>query len=305
MITIATSIAPFNIECQKNAIKTWMNMGFKVISINASDEIEKVSPHFPEVRFHVASRDGRDRYGKPVIYINDVLTILAGCDTQICGIVNSDICLHVGDTEKFISFLTAEAKSSLVFGSRINTTSEDERKGNEYDGGFDYFFFDKEIIPLYKQSNFCFGIPWWDFWFPLTAHLDGIAIKRLASPVAYHVEHGDRWNPKEWERRGKECIEYFFNNYKNSDFCKNLKKYRQLKSHARWAWIPLRYEAKTIFFSQLDEKVDIVCISRSQYEQSENLSRKMIEENIKKTVKWRIFRYIKKKIDKSLRKKKS
>lgn len=273
-------------------------MGFKVISINAADEIDKVSPYFPDVAFHVASRDGRERYGKPVIYINDVLMVLAGCDTQICGIVNSDIYLHVGDTEKFVSFLMAEAKSSLVFGSRINTTSEDERSGSEYEGGFDFFFFDKGIIPLYNQSNFCFGIPWWDFWFPLTAHLDGVAVKRLASPVAFHVEHGDRWNVKEWSRRGKECINYFLKYYENTDFCKNLKKYRQLKSHARWTWIPLRYETKTIFFSELDKEVEVVCISRSQYEQSENFTRKMIETNIEKTVKWRIARYLRKKVKK-------
>ncbi|WP_229536970.1 hypothetical protein [Pelosinus baikalensis] len=76
----------------------------------------------------------------------------AGSDSQICGIVNSDIYL-LG--EKFHSFISKEAVDSLVYGSRIDIKALDNLQGKLYGWGFDYFFFDRKIINSYPKSDFC------------------------------------------------------------------------------------------------------------------------------------------------------
>lgn len=63
MITIATSIAPKNIENQKLATESWVKCGFKVVSVNIKQEIKQLRSQFPHVTFHEAKRDARKETG--------------------------------------------------------------------------------------------------------------------------------------------------------------------------------------------------------------------------------------------------
>ena len=50
-ITIATSIAPRNIELQRDAIASWKKLGLEAISVNSKEEIEAIKDFFPDVKF--------------------------------------------------------------------------------------------------------------------------------------------------------------------------------------------------------------------------------------------------------------
>ena len=120
-LTIATSIAPGNIDRQSKAIESWIKLGLNVVSINCAEEIDTLQQSFPDVKFIPAKRDGREIFGKPVIYFDDFLEYFKEAGSEFCGIVNSDIHL-VGD-EEIISFIKKEAKNCLVYGSRIEVDS--------------------------------------------------------------------------------------------------------------------------------------------------------------------------------------
>lgn len=203
VITIATSLAPGkNLDNQKKVINSWCKMGFKCVSINAPDEIAKLEQDFPNIEFVVAYRDARTEFGKPYIYFDDFLAYFAGSDSHICGIVNSDIYL-LG--EKFHPFISKEAVDSLVYGSRIDIKALDNLQGKLYEWGFDYFFFDRKIITNYPKSDFCIGLPWWDYWIILVPILCEIPVKKVTALVAYHVKHKNGWN-KESSRLLKDAM---------------------------------------------------------------------------------------------------
>jgi hypothetical protein len=158
LITIVTSVAPRNIEKQRLAIKSWIDLGFHVVSINTAQEVEIISVQMPEIEFHVVQSDGASLFGKPFIFLNDVFDYFRKSDTPVCGIVNSDI--HLKTDPGFLDFLHAETRESLIFGSRVETKSPGSTEGSIYKLGFDYFFFDRSILSIFPDEIFCLGMPW-------------------------------------------------------------------------------------------------------------------------------------------------
>lgn len=196
VITIATSLAPGkDLHNQRMVINSWLKIGFKVISMNSQEEIAVLQPYFSDIEFVTVDRDGRNKFTKPYIYFDDCLAYFATSDSKICGIVNSDIYLL---KEEFYSFLKKEAVHSFVYGSRVDVETVDDLKGDFFDLGFDYFFFDKQIVSHYPQSNFLIGLPMWDFWAVLIPIYFRIPVKKVITPHAYHITHKANWDHKNW-----------------------------------------------------------------------------------------------------------
>jgi glycosyltransferase involved in cell wall biosynthesis/ADP-heptose:LPS heptosyltransferase len=219
---IATSIAPKNIDRQVAAVQTWLNLGFDVVSININQEIEILKNSFPDVRFIPTKRDGSRLYDRPVIYLDDVLEYFHNADCEICGIVNSDIFL-AGDHD-IVVYIQEHAKNSIVYGARVDVESMDNLNGEFYMDGFDFFFFDKSIISCFPKSDFCLGLPWWDYWVLLIPILEGIPAKRLDNHFAFHVRHNIKWELNYWASLAKEIFGYLRENidkYSNDDPAKN------------------------------------------------------------------------------------
>ncbi|MGA2094014.1 MAG: glycosyltransferase, partial [Sedimentisphaerales bacterium] len=128
----------------------------------------------------------------------------AGC--QICGIVNSDI--YLAANEDTVSFIRREAENSFVYGSRVEVDSLDNLNGELYDRGFDFFFFDKSLIPLFPKSDFCIGATWWDYWLPLVSILSGCKVKMFVTPFAAHVRHRYKWDEKQWHLLAGKIYDY-------------------------------------------------------------------------------------------------
>jgi hypothetical protein len=234
-ISVATSIAPEDIENQRRALASWSRLGFKIISVNNPEEILIVKKHFPEVSFIEASRNAKELTEKPYIFFDDILKALESTKTDICGIVNSDIYLITSD--KFSEFIASEAKNCLIYGSRTEVESIDSLIGEEYRWGMDYFFFDKSIIPIFPNSNFSLGAPWWDLWACFIPTMKGFCVKNLVTHIAYHITHQQRWSPQVWVAYCEEFISHCLFN-KLSDMSKHFlgntnsfiseKKYKEL-----------------------------------------------------------------------------
>ena len=65
----------------------------------------------------------------------------------------------------------------------------------------------KEILNAYPPSSFHVGAPWWDIWAPLLPILMGYKVKKLVTPIAYHVKHEAVWGD-EWGHYAKHLAQF-------------------------------------------------------------------------------------------------
>lgn len=198
--TIATSIPPKKLDRHKACVKSWTALGFRVLSVNPQDEIPELTPHFPEVRFVPAPRDAREEFGAKLVYIDDLFQALAESRSDLCGIVNADIRLHA--RPDLPGFLHKKASTGLVYGSRLDVNHDRAGAGMYYGNGFDYFFFRPEFIPTIPSSQLCMGLPWWDYFLPVTALAQGWQANYNVTPIARHTRHGTAWSSRNYVRLG-------------------------------------------------------------------------------------------------------
>lgn len=200
-ITLATSLSPANIERQSRAIETWLTLGFNVVSINCPEDIQLLQKSFSNITFVPTLRDARALFGKPLVFFDDVLDYFRRSSHDICGIANSDVILRAD--KGLIPFIHGQALSSLVYGSRIDVDFLESLNGEPYKDGFDFFFFDRSLADCFPRSEFCLGLPWWDYWAALMPALAAKPIKHLVSNFAYHVKHPIRWDLDQWQMLAK------------------------------------------------------------------------------------------------------
>jgi len=190
-ITIATSIIPRNFELQRAAIDSWLTLGFKVLSLNSAEEAVIVRRNFPDIPVIIVNRTAEATTGKPYVYFDDVLSALSDVESDICGIVNSDIFLLADPG--FIDFVSKTVGDGLLFGSRIDIDIMADLDGEKFIYGFDFFFFNKSVLKIFPESEFCLGVPWWDYWAPFVPLIKGVPCNELISPVAFHLKHETKW----------------------------------------------------------------------------------------------------------------
>lgn len=193
-IAIITSIAPKGIENQRGAIDSWLLAGFKVISFNCSEEIDIIRPFFPEVEFIEAKIDARQRFGKPYVYITDIMKLFLSLPYEVCGIINSDIYI-INFKNGLYQYIIEQSKGSLIFVQRTDIDSLDSLYGSLC-LGYDCFFFDKKIAEVYGNEEFCMGQPAWDYWIIIAAAINNVEVKKLLNPIAYHIRHPLNWDVK-------------------------------------------------------------------------------------------------------------
>jgi len=205
-VTIATSIAPKELAKQKRAIQSWLDLGFEVISLNIHKELELLQPEFPDVKFVPAGRNGTRLAGKPYVFVDDVLAALQKTACRVVGIVNSDIELRANP--QLVDYLHQAATGSFICASRIDVAQAEDSDGKLYHRGFDSFFFDQSIVDRLSKTKFMLGVPWWDYWFPYAVIEQGIPVKRLETPLAYHLRHEINYNSGHMIRFGDEFVSH-------------------------------------------------------------------------------------------------
>lgn len=200
-LTLVTSLSPQDERgVQPAAVQSWLDHDIKVIAVNTVEEISKLRDSFPNVEFVPTTRTAEQHAGRPVPYIFDLLTAAKDHTTEgdTVGIINADIFLR--PVEGLKPFLIAEAKGAVILGPRVDVV--DAKAFQTYPPepeptfsvGYDYFMMSRDALEGFADSPFAMGMPFWDYWLPLTAYLAGRPLKALKSPVALHVQHETRWD---------------------------------------------------------------------------------------------------------------
>jgi hypothetical protein len=204
-LILATSIVPDrDAALHRAAIASWRAAGCTVISVNGATEAAKVRAEYPDVTVITAATTAERFAHKPVPYIHDLLKALRNAcgDTPLnqctVGIINADI--YFRNVPDLAQTLRREAAGALILGPRIDVDASASftafrPTGDEiYSVGYDYFFMSGDLLDDFADSPFCMGMPFWDYWMPLAALLQGRPLKALNSPVALHVTHDTRWD---------------------------------------------------------------------------------------------------------------
>lgn len=200
------------IRNQKCAVSSWLKAGFRVISLNSSGETKSLITAFPEVEFITARRTAIQEFGKPYVYITDLMEAARSRVNGVFGIINSDIVLR-GVNEQMISDIERYASENLLVLHRYDIDKADEEYGEYFYAGLDVFFLHTSHIKCYEDARFVMGRPVWDWWMVYSSIKGGIDALEIKNPVAYHLKHNQRWSPEESTRLsdfGKGNMEEFF-----------------------------------------------------------------------------------------------
>jgi hypothetical protein len=197
MFTITTSLSLSEdcIENQTRALRSWKDLGFKILSVNTSKELSQTSKEYYErlgVCF-IIKEDGLKEGVKTFTRIDNLIQV-ASQYSHIIFLINADIELY--DKEKVFNMIR-KAEESLCFVSRYNYDSDiTDNKIEKF--GLDVFVFNSKFTKHLPNSSFVIGKPLWDYWIPYHFALNGVKICSIHDKIAFHKNHPKRWNLQDW-----------------------------------------------------------------------------------------------------------
>lgn len=191
-----TSIAPGhkNFENQFNAVKSWIEQGFHVISMNHADEIKKLQSQFMQVEFVETTRTNELIFGKPYVIVSAILDYLKTREESKFLLINSDIVIY--DSWNIERELYRKADEGVVVLNRFNYETE-FRTAKFYEGGFDAFLINKKFLDVFPQTVLCLGQCFWDYWLPYQCILHKIKIFTHHKAFIFHKEHDVQYSSKQ------------------------------------------------------------------------------------------------------------
>lgn len=188
-------------------VRSWIDSGFRILSLNDPDEIPALAARHKEVAFIPAGRNASALFGRRTPFIGDVLAALAGAPEPVLGIINSDLLFEPASGWSNLESLVA--RKAVVTGQRYDVRTLAGGALHRYVPGFDYFFFDHAAAADLAEDGhpFSMGLPWWDYWLPLTLALKGYDIRCVGHPAVLHLAHESRTEARSpaWRRLALAC----------------------------------------------------------------------------------------------------
>jgi hypothetical protein len=193
--------AEFGPAWQAACIQSWKDSGFRIVTLNRADEINRIHSLAPDVEFFEIPKNR----SRPLIA--DFLAAAADSDAEIAGIVNAD-CLLI-DQKILIGHLV-DKLDGLAMAERLNLDRTTLRPTGQTCFGFDAFFFTKAAVSAVKSNaNWRIGDNWWDYWLPLAFYFAGYEPKTLPSPMLMHLDHASAWDWQAWQTNFQHFLEFF------------------------------------------------------------------------------------------------
>ncbi|MDR9402910.1 MAG: tetratricopeptide repeat protein, partial [Halothece sp. Uz-M2-17] len=217
-VYLITSIPPSKMKESKRILDCWQELGVSVLTINNKYEAEKLRLTFKEEEIIVADEDLEREYGRPLIKISEAIKKITqfAPENSVCGIVNADVFPNKY-FQWFHLFETMSEDELHLFKrtnySTYNLSSEVDLEPNVYKYGFDLYLFKNQysitqIMDEVSASDWAFGIPWWDYWFPIHCFAKGYQIKTHETCTIFHRTHPDNFDQQTWHKKGSELINY-------------------------------------------------------------------------------------------------
>lgn len=223
-----TSISPNHHigEAQLEAVNSWINAGFAVVSINSPAEIDKLKHQYP-CRFVPCYRTMENVYKAPYVPISAFIDYAKEQNFEQVMIINSDITLSGKIKDYWF-----KAKEGLVFSNRYDHDNFENPK--RYDYGFDVFIINQSFYHLITQSMFAMGQTWWDYWVPFRFIKNNVPIFLIKESLFFHQVHPVQYSGAEWRHMTKHF--QWIENYRQESLPQRVNNmvYAEIKKHAQW-----------------------------------------------------------------------
>jgi hypothetical protein len=197
---IFTTINPkSNFEAQNEAIQSWLKK-YEVISVNTEEEISEIKEIYPDVNF-ISTNETYQYKNKKLIKFDSILSEMS----KINGysfFLNSDIILKE-DME--ISINERHLNNGIYLSTRYDV---DDDSVSFFKWGFDFFCIHSKYLHHFKNEKFAIGLPWWDYWLPICAYMNGFNLYHLDYELFYHRKHETNYDMEKWKDLGKDL--YFY-----------------------------------------------------------------------------------------------
>ncbi|MDD4600548.1 hypothetical protein SDC9_13782 [bioreactor metagenome] len=202
-VLLATSLMPStDHSSQQRAVDSWLQAGFAVVSVNRREDIPFLKLDFPKVTFQSVTSEIKYR---DHVTINDLLNVLAISGTRVCGMIESDVCLYGGDN--LASYISKEAVNCLAYTEKISIDTIQTFEGTAFPN-VGCVFFDRQFTSDYPEDGFCLCNPWWDYWTLVLPIIRKIPVKRITTPLAYHVNHPEQYDIEVMLTNSEKLAEY-------------------------------------------------------------------------------------------------
>lgn len=213
----ATSINPFaRQEEQKAAVDTWK--GGHVLSFNTREEIDILSKEYPNVTFIETNDTIQGKY----IKLDAIISGFNNINANRYIIINSDIA--IGDMDILNQALETD---DMLLGVRHDDGE------TEFPHGYDVFAMTNKHLSAIRKSEYAIGLPWWDFYVPLSIIKAGHTINVIKdNPVFTHQWHETRYDYNSWIKYGEYSRRNnVFPNFVGNipQFCTSIKNYIESK----------------------------------------------------------------------------
>lgn len=184
---------------QADCIESWIDAGFDPVTINARSE--RVEPESRLQRVTL-ERDASEITGKPHPYFGDLLSAVAERTKGPFALVNADILIP---SSAALDVKVASIRpGEMIIGRRLDV-AQLGASGTPYLYGYDFFAAHGEDVAALTETHLIFGAPWWDHFFPLAMHLQGVQITQL-EPQIIHLQHDERWDFPTYRKLGDRFI---------------------------------------------------------------------------------------------------
>lgn len=191
---ILTSISPrhYNQQAQSVATATWSEGGYKPVSLNAPNEVDRSA--YPNVKFVDTDQTMKGVMKAGYVMISAFLDHAIKSGAEHLVLMNSDIAIA-----ESIDQLVDRSSEGLVFANRHDHNG-DFANPTPYLYGFDAFIIHRKYFDLIPRSMFCMGQTWWDYWLPYRFIMAGVPVQLASDPIFLHHRHPVQYDSAEWQR---------------------------------------------------------------------------------------------------------
>jgi len=204
MPTVLTSFGPNRISAQKEALKTWLEMGLYVVALQSDKELEDYAnvQTFPQVQF-IPNNDTVKDFNVPAQKISSFLQYIKKNGKAL--ILNSDIEIHC-ERRRFYNYYSNDNPTACIRYNYVNTWDRSEREP----WGIDGFILDKHHVCSIPDIGLGMGVPFWDYWLPYhLTHIGEEIINFVGEEMFFHMHHGENWSNKDWAKAAKLFLDYY------------------------------------------------------------------------------------------------
>jgi len=188
---LLTTFSPTNIENQQNALKSWINLGYSVISFNSKNDINQLKQHF-EIEFIETDNLGTE-FGKDYVKLNVFTEWIKNNESAL--LINSDI-----EILKNIEINDVWCEIQVF---QRHDYKEHHKINKRFESGFDAFYLTKQFCNEFPKTELLIGQCHWDYLIPMIALKKCYKIKSPNSAIIYHKEHKLQYDTTKWKQTAK------------------------------------------------------------------------------------------------------